>query len=231
MGLEQNLVTPRGGSNPAAESVKPLIGPEPLEDKLNVRGLTYEQALVNDGFIRSAVWNLSRQNPFRDGYIAFLLKVELQLSARYLVGALRDPDCVEGVEAVLSKCEPRNYVFVAGPLVACLHSSEQRIIDFVVKLLILYGSSIATVHPLVATLDDPPCVEPATKVLSCYGPSEVTVHPLVGALGNPLQRLAARNILVGYSRDALKFIRPPRPSSPLYVPLTEVINAINGQAA
>ena len=88
-----------------------------------------------------------------------------------------------------------------------------------------------TVRTLVPTLDDSVCVGPVTKVLSRFGPSEETVPPLVGALGNPLQRPAAKSLLIGYGKRALVFIRRPRAGSPLYRQLTEVINSIKAQAS
>ena len=126
MGL-QDLVTPRGHVNqptrPASVPVRHFIFPEHFDDKLKKQGLTIEEALVNDFFIKTAVRNLSQQNPFRNDYIRFLQGVNPRFSAHYLAGALRDPDCGEGVATVLSKYPPRDYV--VRPVVASLHNCAQ----------------------------------------------------------------------------------------------------------
>ena len=108
-----------------------------LDDLLESFDLPYGKALLEDRFIRAAVWNLSKESPWSDDYKGFLLQVKPGASARYLVGALANP--VQRVAAleVLFKYGPSRVT--VGPLVGALASPEH--VDVASDVLISFGQA------------------------------------------------------------------------------------------
>ncbi|MBI2143145.1 hypothetical protein HYU20_02280 [Candidatus Woesearchaeota archaeon] len=199
----------------------------PLEELLDKFRLSYEAALSDDSFIRRSVWNLSEKSPYKGEYVAFLAVTKPDFSVKYLIPALANSECADGSIEVLVLQGPSEYT--VNHLVWALANPERQ--SNVSYVLSRYGPSL-TVLPLLPSLEEGDArLDAAVGLFIGYKASRKTVRPLVGTLtSHPGRFTGVSRVLVAYGEKALQLILPPIPGTPLYGPLTKIINDIKSGA-
>ncbi len=178
---------------------------EPLEAVLQSFYVSYETALTDDHIIRVAVGKLREGNPYIDEYVNFLLQVDADMSARYLVGALASQEFLYPSSVLKKKGAS---IAATHPLVGALRDQIQS--SHAMDILESYGACRETVQPLLAAI-----------ISAAWKPDDEKQQ---------YAAVNAREVLLSYGNRALGFINRPRPGHPDYEALTSLIGSIRSIA-
>ena len=202
-----------------------------LEDLLSSFDLTKITARDNNNFLRKVIRLLSEENPFLNEYLEFLSEVDPRNIANYLAPALGNTESREAAKLLFKKYGPIRGTIgsrgIIGPLIGALGNLDS--VDVVKEIFVYYGPSRDIVRPLVSALIYPQRRNAVISILQLYGPNKATVEALVGSLQNDETKEYAKEILIDYGRDALRYLRIPKSNSKLYKPLIRIIDKIKGK--
>lgn len=193
----------------------------PLEKLLESINLDKKDVKGNIDFIKRIIHLLSENNPYLNEYVIFLKRTDPQNVARYLAPALGNNLIKETVKEIFFEYGASHTT--VGPLTGALGDTKSA--EAATEVFMYYGSSKITAGPLVRGLEDPQRRNVVIEILKKYGPTKITVESLVGGL-NGAGRVYAKEILIDYGRDVLRYIRPTKPGNKLHETLTEIVEKI-----
>ncbi len=130
---------------------------------------------------------------------------ESNATVKPLVAALSNPDCRDNAAYVLKRYPISQYT--AKIFVAALSSETQR--DAATDILLFFCASRVTVRPLIASMANEAIRPFSIGILISYGPSKTTVRPLLGAAlcdQSQLRRDGACEVFRAYGRKALRYV-------------------------